>query len=328
MSKLVSILIPVFNEEKSIAGCIDSILNQSYSNFELLLYFDGSTDSSYQIAAGYNEERIKIIEGKVNVGIASARNKLVAMANGEFIAWMDADDRMLPNRLTEQVRFLERNKEIDICGSAALLRNSDVKEQIFLKEHDLIHAFNYFKCSTLFPTIMTRNFYHDPRYLFNDSFGSRASDFEWLYRVGAMKKITNLSKPTLSYYVSSESELNEKKRKNEFERKMTGLLCEKLNLLSLSYEKDEIILLHNFLLSNFELKETESAILIRIMEEVKLANLHHKLHPVKPFETVLLFLMIRVKRNSQKGKLAWGTIFKQFKCNALWNVLWKKSQFP
>lgn len=113
----ITVLMPVYNEEKYIAESIDSILNQSYENFEFLIINDRSTDKSIEIISNYNDSRIRIINNKKKLGLSRSLNKGIKLANGQYIVRMDADDISLPERLTYQVEFMNRNPEIGICGT-------------------------------------------------------------------------------------------------------------------------------------------------------------------------------------------------------------------
>lgn len=114
---LVSVLMPAFNAEQHIAQAIESILEQTYPHFELLILNDGSTDQTQRVIEQFDDERIVKTHLAQNQGLVNARNQLVAAAQGEYIAFLDADDIAFPNRLQLQVAFLESRKA-DICGGA------------------------------------------------------------------------------------------------------------------------------------------------------------------------------------------------------------------
>ena len=114
---VVSVLMPAFNAEKYIAQAVESILQQNFSNFELIILNDGSTDGTSQIIGGFNDHRICVIHLNENQGLVNARNRLVAAAKGRYIAFLDADDIAMPSRLKKQVHYLDRG-EADLCGSA------------------------------------------------------------------------------------------------------------------------------------------------------------------------------------------------------------------
>lgn len=105
---LVSVIMPCFNCENYIASSIESVLNQSYIDWELLICDDGSTDQTTKILERYEklDKRITILSNKYNKGAAGARNSCMDRARGRFIAFLDADDLWLPNKLKEQIDFM------------------------------------------------------------------------------------------------------------------------------------------------------------------------------------------------------------------------------
>jgi len=122
---LVTISMPAFNSERYLAEAIQSILDQTHSNFELLILDDGSTDGTRKIIESFSDPRIIPIYCESNRGLISARNEIAQMAKGKYIALMDADDKALPDRIESQLRFLESGKA-DICGGAHLSFRQDI----------------------------------------------------------------------------------------------------------------------------------------------------------------------------------------------------------
>ena len=124
---LVSVLMPVYNGEKCLSEAIDSILNQSFSNFELIILNDGSNDNSLKIITEYqkSDSRISVIN-RENRGVVFTRNQLIDEARGEWIAWMDQDDVSHVDRLREQLFQLESNNA-DICGCHWFIMNEQGK---------------------------------------------------------------------------------------------------------------------------------------------------------------------------------------------------------
>ena len=113
---LVSVLMPAFNAQKYLRNAVDSILNQTYGNFELLILNDGSSDQTQAILDSFSDPRIKILRHEKNQGLVSTRNDLVAAARGKYIALLDSDDIAFPARLEKQVTFLEQEKA-EIIGA-------------------------------------------------------------------------------------------------------------------------------------------------------------------------------------------------------------------
>ena len=102
----VSIIIPLYNKERWIRRALDSVANQSYTDFELLIVNDGSTDGGAQIVANYGDDRFRLIT-QPNAGPGAARNRGIAEAKGELLAFLDADDDWLPNYLEDSIRLLD-----------------------------------------------------------------------------------------------------------------------------------------------------------------------------------------------------------------------------
>lgn len=112
----VSVVVPVYNAERYIGIMLDSILNQSFSNFEVIMVNDKSTDDSEEIIQCYHDKRIKIFRNEQNMGIAYTRNKAIKLSCGEYIAIMDDDDVAPLDRLEKEVRFLDTNPEVDVVA--------------------------------------------------------------------------------------------------------------------------------------------------------------------------------------------------------------------
>lgn len=128
MNKKVSVIIPVYNKEKYIEQCLKSVINQTYSNLEIILIDDASTDKSMEIARRIKDERIEIIELKENVGAGIARNKGIEAATGDYICFLDSDDYWVLDKIERQVKFMEDNNYIFIYGGYDYLRNGKRKK--------------------------------------------------------------------------------------------------------------------------------------------------------------------------------------------------------
>src|ERR1035437_799289 len=114
----ISVLMPAYNAEKYIGEAIESILNQTFKDFELIIVNDASTDSTLSIIQKFakKDKRVKVYENKKNLYIAANRNRLIKLANGKYVAWQDADDISMLKRLEHQYKFLEKYKEVGIVG--------------------------------------------------------------------------------------------------------------------------------------------------------------------------------------------------------------------
>jgi glycosyltransferase involved in cell wall biosynthesis len=115
----ISVIMSVYNNESYLKDSIESILKQTYKNFEFIITDDCSTDKSASIISDYDEsdERINFIKNKKNIGLTKSLNKMIDLARGEYIARMDGDDIAKKNRFKEQIEVMENNKNIDVLFS-------------------------------------------------------------------------------------------------------------------------------------------------------------------------------------------------------------------
>ena len=128
----VTVLMPVYNGEKYLHEAIDSILNQTFTDFEFLIIDDGSTDNSLKIINSYQDPRVRLFQNFTNQGIAYSLNSGIDIAKGEYIARMDCDDISLPERLEKQINYLEKNLEIGILGTPCILfTDTDKYDQLY-----------------------------------------------------------------------------------------------------------------------------------------------------------------------------------------------------
>ena len=118
---LVSVIMPAYNAEKWIAEAIDSILNQTYDNIELIVWDDGSTDGTWGILKEYSSSNTRIYGTPKNSGVTYALNRLIEKSKGKYIARMDADDIAMPDRIEKQVKYLQNGLSVDVVGSGVRL---------------------------------------------------------------------------------------------------------------------------------------------------------------------------------------------------------------
>jgi len=158
--ELVSVLLPTYNSGKYLKEAIDSIINQTYTHFELLILDDGSTDNTADIIERYSDNRIIYHNEQTNRGIVYQLNKGIDLAKGSFIARMDADDRALPNRFERQLAFLNNidNQAIEILGTNAVsIGNKNLLIEFKNYKPSQISFLLNFCCPILHPTVMFRS---------------------------------------------------------------------------------------------------------------------------------------------------------------------------
>jgi glycosyltransferase involved in cell wall biosynthesis len=208
---LVSVLMPVYNEESYVSEAIESVQNQSYSNWELIVVDDASTDNTYEMVRQYadGDNRIQLLRNKVNKGIVETRNRLLEEIDDEtrYIALCDGDDVMLPERLQTQARYLDANEDIVLVGSDVILIDDD-SEQVgvrrYPKSYESICEQMLIRNPIAQPTVMVRaclDLAYDPGY-------EVAEDYALWLEIASKHRIANL-KPLTKYRVHSDQTMND-----------------------------------------------------------------------------------------------------------------------
>jgi glycosyltransferase involved in cell wall biosynthesis len=151
----ISVLMPVYNCENYVFEAVESILQQTYIHFELLIIDDCSTDDTLRICKSFEDERIVIIEKEKNTGYTNSLNYGLKISKGKYIARMDGDDISLPTRFEKQVAFLQKSKDSEACGSSIQIINS-IKILKHPSSYDDIKVKLCFSNSFYHPTMMFR----------------------------------------------------------------------------------------------------------------------------------------------------------------------------
>ncbi len=190
-----SIIIPAFNAEKYIQQTVDSILNQTNGDFEILIADDGSKDGTRMIIDKMTDTRIKRYHNIQNLGYLKTCNKLMTLAKGDFIVFQDADDLSLPTRLEEQYRFITENG-LDACGTwvdridehdnflETLKFDKDILSSLKKRKFDFVENSFMVKKS-----VVNKIGYYHPYF---DRIGFE--DFYWTARIAFNYKVENLQK--------------------------------------------------------------------------------------------------------------------------------------
>lgn len=201
----VSVLMPVYNGERCLREAVESILNQTFTDFEFVIVDDGSTDNTWQILQGYaaNEPRIALVRNETNVGLARSLNKGLELARGEYIARMDADDVSLPERLATQVAFLDEHPEVGVVGCAAYVIDAEGSPTSIMRQptmHGLILWSLCFSTPFIHPTVLLRKAVIE-RVGWYDDVLSANQDRDLWQRLSSVTRFANLSDAFLSYRI-------------------------------------------------------------------------------------------------------------------------------
>jgi glycosyltransferase involved in cell wall biosynthesis len=203
---------PVYNAEKYLSEAIQSILNQTFGNFEFLIINDGSTDNSLSIIKGFDDARIRLIDHPGNMGLVSSLNEGLKIAGGQFIARMDADDISNTNRLQSQFDLLLANPEVGLVGCHMDIIDENKKvigERIYQTSHDAIKVESLFRCPVPHPGVMFRkDSFINNNLFYNPSFSYYAEDYELWQRALSILKFANVNAKLLLYRITSNQNSN------------------------------------------------------------------------------------------------------------------------
>jgi len=196
----ITVLMPVYNGEKYLREAIESILNQTFTDFEFLIINDGSTDKSEEIIRSYNDSRIRLVNNESNIGLTKSLNKGLDLAKSEYIARMDADDISLSKRLEIQINFMKKHPEIGIAGTWAKIigKNKIIKCPI---NSEKIRVVFLFKCSLIHPSVIIRKENLKKCFLKYDEKLKQAQDYDLWSRTIKYFLITNIKKILIQYRI-------------------------------------------------------------------------------------------------------------------------------
>ncbi len=242
---LISVIMSNYNTpEEYLRDAIESVLNQTYNNFEFIIIDDCSTDNSLDIIKSYDDERIVILENEENLGITKSLNRGLSIAKGEFVARMDGDDICLPTRFKKQVEFLKNNKDVVVCGTWVELfgdgadvyneklvcKNIPNKEEfqirlLFGNHTNIIHPTAMFKHDIL----DCNNIKYDERYIY-------AQDYRMWISCSRVGECANVPQVLLKYRVHKKAVSTHKKDvQNECAK---NIMAEQLSWLELSLSEN------------------------------------------------------------------------------------------
>jgi glycosyltransferase involved in cell wall biosynthesis len=231
---IITVLLPVYNAALYLKEAIRSILNQTFTDFELLIINDGSTDKSAEIIKTFKDNRIKIIQNDVNIGLIQTLNKGIKLARGKYLARMDADDIAMPKRLEKQVFFLENNPQFALVGSQANIiyneRKTSRKYNMETKSQ-LIPLLSFFFCPFLHPSVLIKKSVLN-EFQYDNNF-TIAEDYHLWIRILNKYPCANL-KESLLYYREHSNNISNLRKKDKLDSikkiyhlnlKSVGLKC-------------------------------------------------------------------------------------------------------
>lgn len=202
-----SVIIPLYNKAPYVGKTVESVLNQTYDDYELIVIDNGSTDGSNEIVAGFTDLRIRRVRLEENVGVSNARNKGVELSSAPYITFLDADDWWEPTFLEEMAGLVERQSDAGIYGTGYYIVKNGKKRlaPIGVKEGFVEGEINY--CAVYAKTLcmpLTSITVAMPRTVFDESGGFNpqlklGEDFDLWIRIALKHKVMFLNKPLSNY---------------------------------------------------------------------------------------------------------------------------------
>jgi glycosyltransferase involved in cell wall biosynthesis len=250
MKPLVSIIMPAYNAETTVGQAIESILNQTYTNIELLVADDGSTDNTKKIIDQFTDVRIRRFHNERNLAYLQSINKLFSVSKGDLIAFQDADDFSHPNRIEKQVTAFEEDKELGICGTFG--EYYDYKTGAFLRakkpatEHNDILKGMYKQFQFCGTTMMVRKEVLEDIGFYREYFDRLScAHYDWAFLIVEKYKARNIPEHLYKYFTTPNSITRSiKDRRKLFTDKIVRFLAEerKINGIDSLMKKDRTAL--------------------------------------------------------------------------------------
>ncbi|MEJ0054750.1 MAG: glycosyltransferase family 2 protein [Bacteroidota bacterium] len=240
----VSVLMPVYNSDAYLREAMDSILKQRFSDFEFLIFNDGSTDNSSEIINSYRDDRIRLFEFQNNEGYVPLLNLGLREARGQYIARMDADDVSHPERLGSQFNFLEQHKDYVICGSRYSVIGSTQEQLLPLTDEEIKLRMLYIT-PFCHPTVMMRQSVLGKNKISYQKEYAPAEDYDLWVTLSDKGKFYNLKESLLSYRIHDQN-ISLKKRTEAQDQNLMEAQTRYISKFfdSADIQASDIILLH------------------------------------------------------------------------------------
>lgn len=306
---MISVVMPVYNGEKYLSEAIDSILNQTYTDFEFIILNDGSTDKTEEIILSYDDPRIVYVRNKENLRIVKTLNKGIELAKGKYIARMDADDISFPERFEKQIKFMEDHLNVGICGTWVQTFGAINETWKVPASHDGIIMKMIFHSSLMHPTVFIRkSILFGLDYVYDETY-TKVEDYAlWIY-LSDKTEFANVPKILLKYRLNDTCDDRQVYKSIQYDLSNT-LRQRYLDKIHFVYTSNELIL-HNLLASkNYNGEEPLNDIKNWLMKLYK-TNQVNKFVSGKLCSDVLadkLYVVCRVQHNRKEAY----SIFSQF----------------
>ncbi|MFB2834785.1 glycosyltransferase family 2 protein [Floridanema evergladense] len=284
-----SAIMPVYNREEYLKETIDSVLNQTFTDFEFIIIDDGSSDRSVEIIKSYKDPRIKLFLNDKNSGTSYSRNRGIDLSSGDYIITIDSDDINLPQRFATQIAYMDSHPEVGICGSW-VKTIGEVAGELWrcAVNPEIVHCRTLFEAVLCHPSTIIRRKYLDEYSLRYSVELKRAQDWDLYCRGARHFQVANIPE-VLVYYRwrkygknLSDEELMSQKYYYFYE-------IDKRNFSALNLQPTEQEMLVHRRLGNLELKKDRDFVIEanKWLNKLLEANQIAKVYPQSTFHQVL-----------------------------------------
>lgn len=286
---LISVIMPCYNREKYVVEAIESILNQTYSNFEFIIIDDCSTDNTFKVVKKYAEKdnRILALRNDKNYCYVHSLNKGIKLAKGKYIARMDDDDISLPQRFEKQVEFLENNKDVVALGTFIKVFSDDMKEYyswVSETEPEVLKILINFFNPMCHPSVMIRkSFLEEKKLSYSKEHEFTEDYYLWNQIIQNGGKIANLSEILLKYR-SHHKKVTE--NKNSSNRQSYLFHTIRLNLLTIMFGRRKAKKIEKAIIG-YPFENNNKLYLYNILKQIKNINSYKKYYSDTAIEYII-----------------------------------------
>lgn len=280
----VSVIMPAYNAEKYLREAIDSILGQTFTDFEFIIINDGSTDSTKDIILGYDDPRIIYLENEHNAGICVTLNKGLDAARGRYIARMDSDDISMPERFSKQVEYMDSHPETGVLGTDIEVFGEGIDPYVFTQsyESDLCSAGLLFNSCFAHPTVFMRTELLRMNSLCYEDEYRGLEDLRLWWHIAKVSNLVNLPSPLLRYRMHKSQET--KNPKPEKILQSNRFRAERFELFGIDLDSERKTILNSYCYGYYsEFGISELYIFFDVLSEV----IHSGEYPIKTTKRAL-----------------------------------------
>ncbi|MGP6146562.1 glycosyltransferase family 2 protein [Jeotgalibaca sp. A122] len=272
LNKKITVLMPVYNAEAYLRESIESILGQTFTDFDLLAIDDGSTDASAEIIQSFEDERVIYLNNEQNMGIVKTLNRGLDLIKSDYIVRMDSDDICLPSRFEQQVAFMDANPEVAVAGTSIKIFNDSGKttDKIVETDSKRIRTQLLFEASIMHPTVILRNAVIQKEQYRYDARHKSTEDLGMWQKISMKYELANLPSIQLEYRdnafgITRTSE----KDMNSFDEAHIVVYRDLFKQLSLSFSDEEVRAYRGFLSRHFSFSDNEMESLANILKRIR-----------------------------------------------------------